>query len=155
MKLERRYIRELVKVLATDLEDAVVLKHADQVTSGIPDLSVTWSGLTFWIEVKRGSTIEARGIQVLTATRLARQGHCFFVLYGEDSTSIFTPKGVDSRQTSSESRYTGRSSWTRRSPEPALGPASGSALLTVAVYPGTDHHAIARYIRSLHDHHKA
>ena len=120
MKLERQYTRELKKVLAVDLENAVILKHADQVTSGIPDLSVTWNKLpTFWIEVKRGLTIKARGIQVFTAIRLAKQGHCFFVLYGEDSTSIFTPEQVKAK------------------------------LPAVAIYPGTDHHAIAAYVRSL------
>ena len=119
MKLERQYVRELRKILAVDLENAVILKHADQVTSGIPDLSVTWNGSTFWIEVKRGSTIKARGIQVFTAARLAKQGHCFFVLYSEDSTSIFTPEQVEAKL----------------SPE--------------MICPGTDHHAVAVYIRNL------
>ncbi len=120
MKLERQYVRELKSVLAVDLENAVILKHADQVTSGIPDLSVTWNKLpTFWIEVKRGSTIKARGIQVFTAARLAKQGHCFFVLYGENSTSIFTPEQVEAKL----------------SPE--------------MICPGTDHHAVAVYIRNL------
>lgn len=127
MKLERQYVRELIKVLAADLEGAVVLKHSDQVTSGIPDVSVTWSGLTFWIEVKRGSAIKARGIQVLTAMRLAKQGHCFFVLYDEDNTYIIKPQQIKTRVIEIETTYIGTD-------------------------PGR-HHMVARYIRSLLDDH--
>ena len=53
-------------------------------TSGIPDVSVTWRGKTSWWEFKHGLTIKwANALQQLTCRRLAAAGSCRVVLYEE------------------------------------------------------------------------
>jgi hypothetical protein len=82
---------------------AVVLRHEDQYTAGIPDMSFTL-GLTTWIEVKleRSSSGFKRGrrIQRHTAQRLALVGECVYVIYRESpkSTVILDPKFIDEKE---------------------------------------------------------
>jgi len=74
----------------------VVFKHNDAKTAGIPDVSVTARGLTTWIEVKVGETIEGRQVQEITMMRLDRasQGGAIYVLYSEGRTLIIKPGGL-------------------------------------------------------------
>lgn len=71
----RRKIKEL-------FPDAVIIKHADSVTSGVPDLSCTYNGMTSWWEFKQGPKIKWKNaLQELTCRRLAHHGTCYVVLY--------------------------------------------------------------------------
>ena len=49
---ESDYTAELVKKLKVQVKRGLVLKHCDRYTKGIPDLTVTWHGLTTWFEAK-------------------------------------------------------------------------------------------------------
>ncbi len=78
--------RRLVKALRKELPGAVVFKHADQITAGVPDISVTWRRRTAWVEVKvirQGKTFQSRGLQDMMMHRLSLAGHAFYVVYYE------------------------------------------------------------------------
>jgi len=63
----------LAKTLRTLRPDAVVYRHEDQFTAGIPDLSVTAYGCTVWVEVKYnrpGRKGKLTPIQARALTRL-------------------------------------------------------------------------------------
>lgn len=87
----------LMRYLRKKHPSAVILRHEDRITAGIPDVSVTWDGSTSWWEVKYAkSRIRTRGIQELTCLRLARQGLCYYLIYEERDafhkrTRIVTP----------------------------------------------------------------
>lgn len=91
---------ELVKVLRYELMGAIVFRHEDKYTAGIPDISVTYRNYTLWIEVKYANPIILRrGLQTLTCVRLANQGHARVVIYemddtGEKRTIITHPRNV-------------------------------------------------------------
>jgi hypothetical protein len=74
----------------------VIIKHADSLTSGGPDVSVTWFGMTSWWEFKTGDRVHWKNaLQQLTCRRLAAAGECRVVLYEEIEeerrTVILTP----------------------------------------------------------------
>jgi hypothetical protein len=75
----------LARVLRDELKGAVVLRHEDKNTAGIPDLSVTWRLLDTWLEVKYANPnlYHAKDLQNLTALRLAMTGRCMYVIYQE------------------------------------------------------------------------
>ena len=52
--LEGKFTQKLLKALrsAPELHEAVIWKHSDWITAGVPDFSVTINGLTTWFEVK-------------------------------------------------------------------------------------------------------
>jgi hypothetical protein len=58
----------LVRILREELPGAVVFRHEDKFTPGVPDISVTWHGRTRWIEVKYD---RPRSPAKLTATQHA------------------------------------------------------------------------------------
>lgn len=88
---ESRYSGGMVNHLREHLGGAVVLKHSDQLTGGIPDSSVSWCGQTFWLEVKREGN-EARGLQSVTLRRLsAATGRAFYVVYSRTDVKIVHP----------------------------------------------------------------
>ena len=79
---EKTLTSGLVETLRKGLPGAVVFNHADRVTAGIPDISVTWNGCRPWLEVKYANPdFEVKGIQKLTMQRLAAQGLAWFVIY--------------------------------------------------------------------------
>jgi hypothetical protein len=89
----------LVKTLKKQLGNAVVLRHEDKNTAGIPDISVTYLGRTIWMEVKYAFPYtEGRGLQLLTCLRLAEHGICWFVVYkevrGERQTLLVKPSDI-------------------------------------------------------------
>jgi hypothetical protein len=90
----------LMKKLREKLPGSVVFKHADLGLKGLPDCSVTWKGLTLWLEFKLmdsasrynpwgyyclGKIIRARlskaPVQLATCQALNRAGHCFYVVW--------------------------------------------------------------------------
>jgi len=83
---ESTLVTQLKKALCVGLPGAVVFKHHDAITAGIPDLSVTWKGTTTWVEVKY-NTHQVRPLQHNTMLRLGRQGYAFYVIYRNDSTA--------------------------------------------------------------------
>lgn len=86
------------------LPGPVILKHADGMTSGMPDVSVDFHRLTSWWEFKHGPKIKwAHALQQLTCQRLDRATFCRVVLYEEKEvddrimkrTVILTPDEVE------------------------------------------------------------
>lgn len=96
--MEKEPKAELVRYLKKYLPLAVVFRHEDHFTSGIPDISVTWKGRTWWIEVKEFPGKKGRAIQNATAVLLKKQGFsCFYVIYHrkENRTYIVDPEKYD------------------------------------------------------------
>jgi hypothetical protein len=87
---ESTLVTQLKKALMTGLPGAVVFKHHDAITAGIPDLSVTWRGSTTWLEVKYNTT-RIRPLQHNTLLRLERQGRAFYVIYRPARPAIMGP----------------------------------------------------------------
>ena len=78
--------RALVKAMRTTMPGAVVFRHEDRFTAGIPDISVTWAGITTWWEVKyspigRNSTVTK--LQGYTLEQLSRQSTAGLISYQE------------------------------------------------------------------------
>jgi hypothetical protein len=101
VKNEQSLTRKLIDVLKELLPGSVVLKHTDQFTAGVPDLTVTWGWLTSWIEVKvvraGQQGIIARGSQTLTMQQLAKVGSAWYVVYhteGSGKTFIVHPAHI-------------------------------------------------------------
>jgi hypothetical protein len=89
---EKHLTAKLMAALREILRGSVVLKHTDQFTSGVPDLSVTWGWATSWAEVKvvrRGRGILGRGAQTLTMQQLAAVGSAFYVVYHLDPAGTY------------------------------------------------------------------
>ena len=63
---------------------SVVIRHEDKGTAGIPDISVTATKRTTWIEVKHANPgLSGKGIQNILCCRLDDVGHCVYVVYEE------------------------------------------------------------------------
>ena len=78
--------RRLVKAILATHPGAVVYRHEDAFTAGIPDISVTWAGLTSWWEVKHeplGRTSKLTKLQEHELRRLARQTVAGCITYRE------------------------------------------------------------------------
>jgi hypothetical protein len=67
---ESQFTAKLKKDLET-VTGGHAIKHCDQYTGGIPDLTVTVRGVTTWIEVKEGDN-RATPLQLWTMGRLGR-----------------------------------------------------------------------------------
>lgn len=99
MKSESKLKHELCNLLKQALPGSVVFRHEDQFTAGIPDISVTWGGITVWIEVKLAKpSIKGREIQLMTGVRLDGAGNCIYVVYelrdNNKKTRILKPKEI-------------------------------------------------------------
>ena len=103
---EASLTRSLVKALERELPGCVVFKHFDVVTTGMPDLSVTWGRRTCWVEVKYDEG-EVGADQIVTMRRLAQVGVAFFVEFNYTSgiavTNIIDPH--DSQNNCSFSKH--------------------------------------------------
>jgi len=74
----------LVQETRAALKQAVVFRHEDKFTHGIPDMSVTYNGHISWWEAKYADPkFASRGIQELTMLRLNRAAHARYVVYWE------------------------------------------------------------------------
>jgi len=72
----------LILALERLMPGCVVLKHFDSVTTGIPDLSITWAGRTVWMEIKWAHpTYEMRADQMETVRRLGMAGIAYYVIF--------------------------------------------------------------------------
>jgi hypothetical protein len=49
---ESDFTRKLLKALRARMPGAVIIKHCNPLTAGVPDFSVTHEGVTTWCEVK-------------------------------------------------------------------------------------------------------
>ena len=49
---ESQFKAAVCKSIRKQLPGAVVFRHEDRLTAGIPDISVTWHGRTVWLEAK-------------------------------------------------------------------------------------------------------
>lgn len=90
----------LVKSLKRLNPDAVILRHEDKITHGIPDLTFTLKGTSWWEGKYANPSFKSKGIQALTMKRLAKQGRAFYVIWDEPqkSTFIVHPDFLDSYQ---------------------------------------------------------
>ena len=74
-----------------DCPKAVVWKHADRFTAGIPDSSVTWNGADSWLEFKLLGPNESihdqlKTVQLVELVRVERQtGRAWVVAYRKGS----------------------------------------------------------------------
>jgi hypothetical protein len=68
---ESDFVDKLLKACAMLMPGGVGFKHADSVTSGIPDVTWTWAGRTLWLECKYEDG-EVSSIQQITLRRLAK-----------------------------------------------------------------------------------
>lgn len=90
--MSRKLVKKLREVLGP--EGFVIFKHNDRVTAGIPDISVTGNGMTTWWEVKNltgGRTMpkeRGRGLQAKNMSSLYAAGHCYYIIFSDDETSI-------------------------------------------------------------------
>ena len=78
--------RNLVKSIKSTMPGAVVFRHEDQFTAGIPDISVTWAGITTWWEVKYspiGRSSKPTQLQGYTLDQLSRQSTAGLITYAE------------------------------------------------------------------------
>lgn len=81
---EAKLKSELMAVLRPHIPGAVCLRHEDKLTSGIPDISVTWGNRTSWWEVKYADPrLESKGIQDVTMMKLAGAGTANYIIYYE------------------------------------------------------------------------
>jgi hypothetical protein len=99
---EATVLSTFLKKLRGHLPDAVVMKHNDQSLIGMPDVSVTYRGLTLWIEAKlldlpKGTLhsddellaiqkrLAAAPVQLATCTKLGKAGHCLYLIFWRHS----------------------------------------------------------------------
>ena len=75
--------RDLKKALQARLPNAMILRHEDLYTSGIPDLSVRYAGQTSWWEGKYADPhCKTTRIQQHTCTQLNLQGfYCGYIVF--------------------------------------------------------------------------
>jgi len=79
---EAKLTLALVKALKKGLPGYVIIKHHDQITAGVPDISVTGRRKTTWLELKYANPgIIARGIQDKMMRDLGVAGSAFYVVY--------------------------------------------------------------------------
>lgn len=102
-KNEAQVVGEAVKGLKARLPGAVIFKHSDLRTAGIPDLSISYSSKTMWVEVKHlrsGKLPDLKkafsGVQLATMVILSRQlvMAYYLVAYGDAGCALFTPQAV-------------------------------------------------------------
>lgn len=69
---ESQLTGKLIKFVRVKRPDAVVFKHSDRTTVGVPDMSITCCGLTRWYEVKVEPNWPPTKIQVATMAKIQR-----------------------------------------------------------------------------------
>lgn len=85
MVTESQFTGRLLKELRLRLgPSAVILKHCDRYTSGVPDVSVTLNDHTLWLEIKVAPYKLTR-LQTIMLKRMG--GHCV-TLVGRDQVEI-------------------------------------------------------------------
>jgi len=92
--------KRFIEALRRTMPGAVVFKHADAWTAGIPDLTVSWRGVTTWVEVKK-LPYRARGIQRVRVQQLGRVARVFYVMYDVEKKAVvvITPERFERGET--------------------------------------------------------
>jgi hypothetical protein len=88
--------RAFVQVLKAIMPGCVVYRHEDKFRGGVPDISLTYAGVTSWIEVKYsrpGRTSRPSPLQRLELTRLRDAGAPTFLLEYTDAWVHLYPWG--------------------------------------------------------------
>lgn len=97
--IESKLTKALLKEIRARMPYAVVFKHTEQVTSGVPDISVTYRGRTMWVEVKRVLRgFRDTGLQALTMKQLAAVGLAYYVVYDLERDKTFVISGDAPRE---------------------------------------------------------
>lgn len=73
----------LLQLTRLELPGCLALKHADRFNYAYPDVTVTWSRVTSWMEVKfyNEGPFERRVDQDIMCKRLAVQGDCHYIIF--------------------------------------------------------------------------
>jgi hypothetical protein len=93
---ESQMTRKLIASLKRMHPQAVIIKHSDRFTSGVPDLSITKDGVTTWIECKKLTPDFLANLDLLqlnTMLKLERQGTAYYVFF-EPSVRYVLPSVV-------------------------------------------------------------
>lgn len=85
---EATVVRMIIANLKKGFPRAVIYKHADIYTAGIPDISITCGKITHWIEVKFLKPVETQStmskhfdrLQLANMRLLEREGHAFYLI---------------------------------------------------------------------------
>lgn len=78
---EAQLTKKLIDYVRKELPQAVVFKHNDRVTTGIPDLSITCGGRTLWVEVKREGNWPPSALQQEIVKRLQKAGTAVYAYF--------------------------------------------------------------------------
>lgn len=85
--MDESYLKRAVcQKLKENMQGAVIFRHEDKFTGGLPDIAVTWDDHTCWVEVKYDrpkSRAKVTGQQKLTLSRLMRHGRSLLLTYEE------------------------------------------------------------------------
>lgn len=101
---EAEITASLLERLRDSWKTAVVFKHDDNLTFGIPDMSVSGHGITSWWEIKvaRDGKIDDNPQQNFTCKRLFAVVPCFYIIFEEPRHAIYicTPEAASHYGTS-------------------------------------------------------
>lgn len=75
MNNESFYTRKVIKELRARIPHAVTFKHADMFTMGVPDFTITFSGVTTWFEAKKLENDQCVLVNDLTYVNLRPKLH--------------------------------------------------------------------------------
>lgn len=105
MSEEAKVLAKVVKELKRRLPGAVIFKHSDIRTAGIPDLSVSFGGHTAWVEGKylrdeTASTVKKAfgALQLATAVLLNLQSEVVYLVAYEGGRRAALIKPTDVRE---------------------------------------------------------
>lgn len=85
-KEEAKYRADFVKSIRLSIPSALVFRHEDIRTAGIPDISISRGGRTVWVETK-ANKFESKGLQFENLRRLSG----FYVVFSREGTVIADP----------------------------------------------------------------
>lgn len=98
MKDERAFTVKAMEAVRQRLRGAVVIKHADKATAGIPDFSASWHGQTYWAEMKLlrpgkrlRHIVEVAQLVLCNQLSVATNGRCWFFVLAPGETQVWTP----------------------------------------------------------------
>lgn len=102
MKKERSLSVDLMAELRRQHRGSKIFKHSDRFTRGVPDISISWLGGTYWLEDKfrrKGQTLKQimqKRDQLVSCHELSTStsGRCWYVIYDEypKRTTIWIPR---------------------------------------------------------------
>jgi hypothetical protein len=100
---ELYHVPRLLKHIRKNWLASKTIKHADKITSGVPDFTHTARKKTSWWEVKWANPyVDTQGDQHLNCLQLAAYGDCWYIIFGMDKgepyTAIAAPKDVDRKE---------------------------------------------------------